>query len=74
MKPMTLEQLDRNDVAGALALYERGVRDGTWTPDHAQVAITLQDDPDELFAGMEQLYQDPTFAEKLDAIVARAAR
>lgn len=45
---MTITDLDRNDVEGALRVRREGVAAGTWTADQAEAILQLQDDSTEL--------------------------
>jgi hypothetical protein len=50
-----IDELRRNDVDGAVAVYRRAVADGTWTPEQAEMLLMLQDDPARLAAELARL-------------------
>lgn len=41
-------RVERNDVEGALQVIEKLIDEERWTPDWAEIAYMLQDDPDRL--------------------------
>lgn len=45
-----VDDLERNDVPGAVAVYRAGLSAGTWTPEQAEMILMLQDDPSKLRA------------------------
>ncbi len=45
-----LGDLQRNDVDGAVRVFEAELDAGTWGPDKGEVLLMLQDDSDELLA------------------------
>lgn len=47
--------LKRNDVDAAVALYQRGVAAGTWTPEDGEMLVMLQDKPAELLRRLAEL-------------------
>jgi hypothetical protein len=52
-KPVSVWDLERNDLEGAIAFVE--ARGGDITPDESQVLQQLQDDPAELRAAMRRI-------------------
>ena len=52
---MSVWDLKRNDVKGALAEAERLMKAGEFYPDTAQVLIMLHDDPEEYLKGFKKL-------------------
>ncbi len=45
---MTIQELERNDVEGALRLRRELISRGEWGRDTAEILLMLQDDPSEL--------------------------
>lgn len=54
---MTVYDLDRNDIDGALEVYARALAEGRET-EVAQVLVMLQDDPSELIRRMLEVSPD----------------
>lgn len=52
---MSITELERNDVDGAIAVAEQMKRRGTWGPDAAQMLLMLQDNDEELAARLAKL-------------------
>ena len=42
----TATSIDRNDIAGAVAVAEAAMDDGSWSSDLAGILLKLQDTPD----------------------------
>lgn len=53
-------KLKRNDVDGAIALYQHGTARGTWSPEDGEMIVMLQDDPSELRKHLVALAKPPT--------------
>lgn len=58
---MTISELKRNDVAGAIALYAERLSEGRINPDLVRSLLRLQDDPSMLLIEMRRV--NPTPAE-----------
>lgn len=52
---MTVTDLDRNDVQGALQVYQTEMAAGTWSADKAEAMLQLQDDPTELLRRLAKI-------------------
>lgn len=64
-----MDDLERNDIDGALALYKRQLLAGEWRAEDAEMLLMLQDDPTELMARMVQLAnEDPAVARALEEL------
>jgi hypothetical protein len=51
---VTIYELDRNDVEGAMAVYRGLKARGKWRPEDGSMLLMLQDDPEELLKRMLQ--------------------
>lgn len=51
---LAISDLKRNDIAGAIAVYEDRKAAGTLYPSTVESLLMLQDDPDQLIAAIEK--------------------
>lgn len=66
------DQLQRNDVAGAMQVWLTMLNAGTLTPDVAHTLLRMQDDSSELQAAWSSASAaDPSIAAKVEAVSKR---
>jgi len=68
---MTIQDLQRNDVPGAVTVFRHGVLAGDWDGDRTAVILQLQDDPTDLVKLLVDASKDPAVAAALSRLSPR---